>query len=146
MQAVLIDHLAQLVLAILAALAIAILKKLANVADTRMHAGVGKDVALELVTQAETVVRTLDQTLKQELKVAQIDGELSRTDMQLLKSTGIKMLKDQMSNAALEVITKNSERLEDVLGRAIEAAVSKVNSQKPVELKGELLSAVGPGS
>lgn len=98
---------------------------LMHAAVARMHAGAGKDVALELVTAADTVVRDIEARVKPRMVDAAKTGNISALEAADLKMAATSALKDQLSNAALSVIRANSERLDDVLGRAIEAALSR---------------------
>lgn len=97
----------------------------------RMKAGQARDVALELAQSSEVVVRHLEQTLRPVLEAGAADGKLTHGDIAALKSAAITDLKDQMSNQGLKLLAANSARLEDVLSRSIESAVSKKNEAAP---------------
>jgi hypothetical protein len=96
----------------------------------RLKAGAAKDAALELVSVAETSVRHVAQTVRPELEKAAADGQLSPEDLAELKRTAVESTRDQLSKQASALIASNSDRLEDVIGRAVEAAVNKTNTEK----------------
>ena len=111
---------------------------LTYIVNQRMKAGTAKDVALELIAASSVVARDISQRLKPDM-VAQNGGELMPADAHVLKSTAIENLKDQLTNSSLKHIEKNSRNVDLVLGRAIEAAVSKQKDEKP-----PLLTVVQP--
>lgn len=110
----------------------------------RMKTGAARDVALELASVADVSVRYVAQRVRPALEARAADGKLSDADLEFLKQEAMAAAKDQLSTAALRLIESNSTRLEDVLGRAIEAAVLKEKQAaalaKPLE--GELLSTI----
>src|SRR5690242_12573762 len=91
-------------------------------AVARMQAGTGKDVAIEVATGSDIVVLDLNQ------RVTSKNGKLTAEDAKDLKELAIRTLRDQLSNAALAWIQKNSAHVDDVLGRNIEAAVARAKS------------------
>ena len=100
--------------------------RLTSAIKTRLDAGTARDVALELSEAAETVVRNLEQTTRPLIVATGADGKLSPGEAAELKAVALRTLRDQLSKQATELLAKNSERIDAVLSRAIEAAVQKV--------------------
>lgn len=111
------------------AIALALLGLITQMLNLRMKAGAGKDVALELVTQAKVVVNDINQRIKPQVTG---DGTITASAAKDLKTVAVAALKDQMSQAALTIIKSNSEKVEDVLGRAIESAVADAKAVSPI--------------
>lgn len=94
----------------------------------RMKSGAARDSALELVTVAGVVARSLESTVKPLMIDASRDGRLSAADGRILMDAGVSQLRDQLSNQTLKLIASNSARVEDVLERSIEAQVHAIKT------------------
>lgn len=100
---------------------------IANAIVKRTNAGTAQTVALEIATVADTVVRATAQAFKTE-------GFAFTPEVgQKMKAVAIASAKDQLSKVALKHIEANSESVEVVVGRAVEAAVSKKNDGVAVD-------------
>jgi hypothetical protein len=102
---------------------------LAKQIDLRMKVGASKDVAIELKTAAETVVRSLEKSLRPQLVAASRDGKLSAADGQTLKDAAMVQLNEQLSEVGKKVLESNATRVEQALERAIEAQVQIVTTE-----------------
>ncbi|MBX3131650.1 MAG: hypothetical protein KF718_33345 [Polyangiaceae bacterium] len=105
-----------------AAVTTALLAWLTRIITTRLGVGTARDAALELHLAAETVVRHVEQTARAEAT----DGKLDQKEREELKRIATRMLREQLSNAARNIVTQHGEA---ALGRAIEAAVNRLKER-----------------
>lgn len=76
-----------------------------------------------IAIHAEKTVKTLAQTMVDEIKDASVDGKISDKEKQALKDTAIESLRASLPDVILIFMTKANSDIDDLLEIFIEAAV-----------------------
>jgi hemoglobin-like flavoprotein len=84
-----------------------------------------------LATTIENTVKSLNQTVVEDLKKANADGILTDDEKKQIKEDAINIVKSQLTDGVKQILEYAYTNLDDVLDKWIEAAVF---SNKPVDI------------